>query len=97
MSEQKFNGKVAVVTGATSGIGRACALGFANEGAKVVCVGRNEDALNTIVQELRTAGAEIAGGVYNNITSLQRNTLGYASYDQYYGPDDRAKGSSKPR
>jgi len=58
MSEKKFNGKVAVVTGATSGIGRACAIGFANEGAKVVCVGRNEDALNTIVQELRNAGAE---------------------------------------
>lgn len=58
MSEKKFNGKVAVVTGATSGIGRACALRFANEGAKVICVGRNEDALNAIVQELRSAGAE---------------------------------------
>jgi len=58
MSEKKFNGKVAVVTGATSGIGRACAFGFANEGAKVICVGRNEDALNTIVQELRNTGAE---------------------------------------
>jgi capsular exopolysaccharide synthesis family protein len=52
-------------------------------------------ALEDAVRQLRTAGAEIAGGVYNNITSLQRNTLGYASYDQYYGPDDRAKGSSK--
>ncbi|HEU4713473.1 MAG TPA: glucose 1-dehydrogenase [Pyrinomonadaceae bacterium] len=58
MSEKKFNGKVAVVTGATSGIGRACAFGFANEGAKVICVGRNEDALNAIVQELRNTGAE---------------------------------------
>jgi len=58
MSDKKFNGKVAVVTGSTSGIGRACALGFANEGAKVVCVGRKEDALNTIVQELHSAGAE---------------------------------------
>lgn len=58
MSDKKFNGKVAVVTGSTSGIGRACALGFANEGAKIVCVGRKEEALNTIVQELRNAGAE---------------------------------------
>ena len=52
-------------------------------------------ALEDAVRQLRTAGAEIAGGVYNNITSLQRNTLGYASYDQYYGPDDRAKRSSR--
>jgi len=58
MSEKKFNGKVAVVTGATSGIGHACAVAFANEGAKVVCVGRNENALNAVVQELRDAGAE---------------------------------------
>lgn len=58
MSDKKFNGKVAVVTGATSGIGHACAVGFANEGAQVVCVGRKEAALHTLVQELRGAGAE---------------------------------------
>ena len=52
-------------------------------------------ALEDAVRQLRTAGAEIAGGVYNNITTLQRNSLGYASYDQYYGPDDRAQRASK--
>jgi succinoglycan biosynthesis transport protein ExoP len=52
-------------------------------------------ALEDAVRQLRTAGAEIAGGVYNNITMLQRSSLGYASYDQYYGPDERAKGISK--
>lgn len=49
-------------------------------------------ALEDAVRQLRTAGAEIAGGVYNNITSMQRSSLGYASYDQYYGPDDRSRG-----
>ena len=49
------------------------------------------------MRQLRTAGAEIAGGVYNNITSLQRTGLGYASYDQYYGPDDRAKSAAASR
>ena len=58
MSDKKFAGKVAVVTGATSGIGHACAVGFANEGAKVVCVGRKEDALKSVVDEVRGAGAE---------------------------------------
>jgi succinoglycan biosynthesis transport protein ExoP len=57
----------------------------------------NRPALEDAVRQLRTAGAEIAGGVYNNITSLQRTGLGYASYDQYYGPDDRAKGAAKSR
>lgn len=58
MSDKKFTGKVAVVTGATSGIGHACAVGFAKEGANVVCVGRKEDALSDVSQELRNAGVE---------------------------------------
>jgi len=58
MSDKKFSGKVAVVTGATSGIGHACALAFANEGAKIVCVGRKEDALQEVADEIRAAGAE---------------------------------------
>ena len=40
----RLNGKVAVVTGASSGIGRAVAIGFANEGARVVCSDIRADA-----------------------------------------------------
>ncbi|HEX2267918.1 MAG TPA: glucose 1-dehydrogenase [Pyrinomonadaceae bacterium] len=58
MSDKRFTGKVAVVTGATSGIGHACAVGFAKEGANIVCVGRKEDALKEVSQELRNAGVE---------------------------------------
>jgi NAD(P)-dependent dehydrogenase (short-subunit alcohol dehydrogenase family) len=58
MSDKKFSGKVVVVTGATSGIGHACALAFANEGAKIVCVGRKEDALKEVTDDIRNAGAE---------------------------------------
>lgn len=58
MNDKKFAGKVAVVTGATSGIGHACAVGFAHEGANVVCVGRKEEALKTVADEVRRAGAE---------------------------------------
>jgi FlaA1/EpsC-like NDP-sugar epimerase len=56
MSDKKFSGKVVVVTGATSGIGHACAMAFANEGAKVVCVGRKEEALKEVAEEVRNAG-----------------------------------------
>ena len=58
MSDKKFNGKSVVITGATSGIGHACAIAFANEGAKIACVGRKEDALKQVADEIRSAGAE---------------------------------------
>ena len=47
-----------VITGASTGIGHACAMAFANEGAKIVCVGRKDAALNEVVDEIRSAGAE---------------------------------------
>jgi len=58
MIDKRFSDKVAVVTGATSGIGHACALAFANEGAKIVCVGRNEQALKEVADEIRNTGAD---------------------------------------
>ena len=58
MNERQFTGKVAFVTGATSGIGQACAMAFANEGANVVCVGRRTEALKDIEQKIRELSAE---------------------------------------
>ncbi|HEU4833542.1 MAG TPA: glucose 1-dehydrogenase [Pyrinomonadaceae bacterium] len=58
MTEKQFTGKVAFITGATSGIGQACAMAFATAGAKVVCVGRKEDALKELEQQIRETGSE---------------------------------------
>ena len=58
MNDKQFNGKVALVTGATSGIGQACAIAFAKAGAKVVCVGRKAEALEEVEQKIRALGAE---------------------------------------
>ena len=58
MNQKQFMGKVAFVTGATSGIGQACALAFAQAGAKVVCVGRKEDALKELEQMIRETGSD---------------------------------------
>ncbi len=51
-----FNGKSVLVTGATSGIGRAAALKFATEGARVALVGRNPDALDATRKAMAADG-----------------------------------------
>ncbi|MEU4424099.1 SDR family oxidoreductase [Actinoplanes sp. NPDC024001] len=48
--------QVVVIAGASSGIGRAAALEFAGRGAKVVCAARGEQALGTLVDQIRSAG-----------------------------------------
>ncbi|PDV99883.1 SDR family NAD(P)-dependent oxidoreductase [Candidatus Chloroploca asiatica] len=56
---QRFQDKVAIVTGASSGIGRATAVGLAREGAKVtICADRNVEGLEETRQELEALGAE---------------------------------------
>ena len=50
--------KVAIVTGASSGIGRATAKLFAEEGAKVVVVSRRQAELDALVDEIRDGGGE---------------------------------------
>jgi NAD(P)-dependent dehydrogenase (short-subunit alcohol dehydrogenase family) len=57
----KLQGKVAVVTGVGSGIGRAITLLFASEGAKIVGGEWNEKTLDDVVKEVRATGGEITG------------------------------------
>jgi NAD(P)-dependent dehydrogenase (short-subunit alcohol dehydrogenase family) len=63
-----FTEKVAVVTGASSGIGRATALALAGQGASVVAVGRDRAALESAVAEIGHAGAA-AIAVVTDLTS----------------------------
>jgi NAD(P)-dependent dehydrogenase (short-subunit alcohol dehydrogenase family) len=55
-SDLELNGKVAVVIGATSGIGRALALGLAKAGADVIPTGRREELVATAAAEIEKIG-----------------------------------------
>lgn len=57
----RLEGKVAVITGAGSGMGRAMANLFAKEGAKIVAAEWNQATLDEVVAEVQAAGGEIIG------------------------------------
>ncbi|HEY3170024.1 MAG TPA: SDR family oxidoreductase [Thermoanaerobaculia bacterium] len=60
MTTQSLEGKVALVTGASSGLGRAFALALARAGVRVFLVARREEKLRELVQEISGAGGEAA-------------------------------------
>jgi NAD(P)-dependent dehydrogenase (short-subunit alcohol dehydrogenase family) len=64
----RFTNQVAIVTGASSGIGRATALALAEQGAAVVMVGRDAAALEPVLADGARAGADVIG-VTTDLTS----------------------------
>lgn len=59
--EKKLSGKVALITGASHGIGRAIAAAYTHAGASVLICGRDQSAVDAAVNEIRGEGGEIDG------------------------------------
>lgn len=68
-----LDGKVALITGGGTGIGRAAALGFARRGASVVVAGRRQAELEAVVAEIMDGGGEAAAIVAD--TSVEADIL----------------------
>ena len=76
MSE-RLKGKIGIITGAGSGIGRACAIALAREGARVALVGRRKDRIEEVAHEIGEPAFAIAADISktSEITSLIDGTL----------------------
>lgn len=85
-----FNDQVALVTGASSGMGRATAEAFAQAGAAVVLVDRDESRLNEVQAEITTAGGKaitVVGDVSDEAlakTAIERAVAEFGRLDMAY-------------
>ncbi|MEU0217954.1 SDR family oxidoreductase [Streptomyces sp. NPDC006265] len=79
--------QVIVVTGASSGIGRATALQFARQGARVVAAARSEEALDTLVSEIQGAGGDALAVPTDVAQWPQVQALAQAAVEHYGGID----------
>jgi NAD(P)-dependent dehydrogenase (short-subunit alcohol dehydrogenase family) len=62
---ERLQGKIGIVTGAGSGIGRACAIAMAREGARVALVGRRRDRVEEVAQEIGESAFAFPADVSN--------------------------------
>jgi len=74
------SGKVALITGATGGFGRAACLGLAAAGVKIAATGRSDETLQPLVDEIKAAGGQAACSagspiVYKDVKRVVNETL----------------------
>lgn len=78
-----LSGRVALVTGASQGIGRTCALRLAKDGASVAVAARNQDKLNELVAEIKAAGGNAAAFALDVADDEQVKSVARAAMGQF--------------
>lgn len=83
MNKQMLKDKVAIITGASSGIGKATAELFADEGASVVLTGIDQEELNEVVEKIQAKGQN-AFGILVDVTDADKvSTVFQQAVDQF--------------
>jgi 2-hydroxycyclohexanecarboxyl-CoA dehydrogenase len=83
----RLSGKVAIVTGAAQGIGRAIATRLAEEGAKVAIADINDGAAAQTAQEIRASGGQ-ALAVKLDVTRMEQTSAAVETVERELGPID---------
>ena len=83
----RLKDKIALVTGAASGIGKEIALTYAREGAKVVIADLNQQGADAAAKEIIGAGGQ-ALGVAMDVTKEDQVEAGFVKVDQAFGGVD---------
>lgn len=81
---RRLSGKVALITGGGTGIGRACALAFAREGAKIAVAGRRREPLEAVVREIEGAGSK-ALALTCDVTQTASVAAALSQSEQHFG------------
>src|SRR5690349_15636773 len=83
----EFNGKVALITGAANGIGRAAALGFASRGAKVMVVDRDAAGAERTAGTIKQQGGDARFHIADVTKSADVQAYVKATLDSYGSVD----------
>jgi NADP-dependent 3-hydroxy acid dehydrogenase YdfG len=87
MTTKILSGRVALVTGASSGIGDATARALANAGAKIVLAARRKDRLDTLASQLKQGGAEVLA-IAADLVHEEENRRIVAETEAHFGQLD---------
>ena len=87
--DQQFDlsGKVAIITGASKGIGKAIAKALAQKGAQVVVSSRRQEAIDAVVQEFNEEGLKASAIACHMGDNEQVQALAQTTIDTYGGVD----------
>ncbi len=94
MSDGALAGRIALITGASRGIGRAVALRFAQEGAHVILLARTQGGLEELDDEIKKATGKPATLIVENITEYDKLDQVGAALFQRYGKLDILVGNA---
>ncbi|MGD9512182.1 MAG: 3-hydroxybutyrate dehydrogenase [Geminicoccaceae bacterium] len=84
----RLDGKIALVTGAASGIGKEIAVTYVREGAKVAIADLNQEAADATAKELTAQGPGSAVGIAMDVTDEAQVEAGFAKLAQSWGGVD---------